>query len=300
MPEERQESLSAGALGGLSTASPSLLLAFLYFAAFVVLLPLIWSHLQYRGGSLFLQLTVAFLAVLLVHAVLNWAYVAVVAAPVTLAIAFVVVGTVAWITTPLLMLLFTFLSHIATDFLGLGVGSSLGFNFNAELTFIGEFFTRVSQTIIALGGAFWWLAQKAARINQVALTAYLIALGLFGTITGAFSFPALVLFLVLLLVIQMKLKQEPGAKDVTKIFRWVATAALLLGILPMEGGIAFHSGFQTFTSLYKLTLLILMLTGVWKPASLLKLLPSEWQEVLFEGVKGLLPLVRVPQTTEEA
>jgi hypothetical protein len=256
----------------------SIFLGCLYFIVFIILLP----EFIIRGNVIngLQMVIIGAVSVLIVHLLLNWLYIATIAAPIVVAAVFFITGWGIWLFAPLLLFALESLFKIITMFIGV----------NINLTLLNEFLTRLGQFLIIISGGLWWIVKKAKEINYKALTAYILLVILFGTVIGITSFTRLVGVLFVWFAIYSKVKGCDNISDLAVLFKIAATAAVTFGVFGVEvakiGTNIISSGvlsilktnqqsadFNVLISLYKTIIGGLIVTGIWSPGIILKRLP---------------------------
>ncbi|MBT1278951.1 hypothetical protein VTU32_06525 [Thermoanaerobacter sp. CM-CNRG TB177] len=268
----------------LSLKDPAVFLGIMYFISFIITLPI---ALKYRGGVLNYAefLLVSIVAIGLVHIFINWLYYLTVTIPLIMSVIFFVVGWIMWLFTP-------FIGGIIDIFfsaLNFALTSVFNFSYSGggTLNYFSEFMTRFSQTLMAIGGALWWLVKKAKDIDYKALAVYLVSLSLFGIISGFLSTPGLVMFLVVWAVVDLKIRGDKNIPEMQTIFKVIATIAILFNAYsarlinnaiifqPLGGGTFDSIAYENFLKLYNIGLAILMLLCTWFPNKIIDMLPDK-------------------------
>ncbi len=200
------------------------LLGILYLLSFVLLLPF-WLRLH--GGVLKLAevLVLAMVSVALVQALLNWLYLAVIAAPLIGAAVLGAAGLAVYVVTPLFV-------GVIGGVLKMGIpllGAMGGIDFVVQN--IGEFVSRLGQAGMILAGVLWWAVENARKIDYAALGVFLFATVSLGLAAGANSLAGAFFFLVVWLVLYTRLQSrgEMG-KSLVLVFKLAATLVVIAGV----------------------------------------------------------------------
>jgi len=211
--------------------SGAIFLGSLYVILWIVLLPTLWPALVHDTGPTFGAVLMLILPLVIVEILLNGLVWLIVAVPFIMAVALTVLGQLIWLTAPLTFLPTAFLSAIPD------IGSGL----TGAMHFLETFMEHLGLTLTACGAALFWVAHRLRSVNQVAVTAYLAAIGIVGIIWGATSLAPLVVFLVLWLMVYAKMNDDAtmGA-DIRRLFQIAATGAVVANIaaLPMTASLA--------------------------------------------------------------
>lgn len=290
-----------GILGRVKSAG--ILIGLLYLLAFVVLLPPMAAMAKGSIGGIAELFAVGIVAVIVVQILLNWATVAIVAAPIVAAVVLVVGGWGIWLFAPLAALPVNVIVGMVGSFLP-GANSA-----TSDISLLVDFISRAGQTLIALGGAFWWVARRLGKVNQLAIGVYIVSLGLLGILSGVLGLGPVMVFLLIWLVIYMKISNEKSFSDLQRIFQVVATVALLVnmgvfhGVLSSAGGawqsLSFGStgastGAVGFARTYEVLLDVLLLLGVWNPLRFWGWVPKGARNFLLNKVNSAMALLRLP------
>lgn len=257
----------------------AIFLGCLYFIVFILLLPEFAVRQGIVNG---LQIIVfGAVSVLIVHLFLNWTYVVVVAAPLTMTVIFFALGCTIWLFAPGILFPIEGILHFVASIFGGSV----------NLVLLNDFVTRIGQFLMILSSGLWWVVNKSQGLNHKALVAYIALVLLFGILIGATSFTRLAGVLMVWLVVYSKVKGNEGVPDLTVLFKVAATVAIVFGVFSAEIvqlgkgylGTQFAllpgadsqapAGLNAFISLYKMTIGCLILTGVWRPGMILSRLP---------------------------
>lgn len=203
----------------------------LYVILWIVLLPTLWPALVHETGPTFGAVLMLILPLVIVEILLNGLVWLIVAVPFIMGIALTVFGQLMWLAAPLVFVPTAFLSAIPD------IGSGL----TGAMQFLETFMEHLGLTLTASGAALFWIAHRLRSVNQVAVTAYLAAIGIIGIIWGATSLAPLVIFLVLWLMVYAKINNDAtmGA-DIRRLFQIAATGAVVANIaaLPMTTSLA--------------------------------------------------------------
>lgn len=206
----------------------AVVLGVLYAVAFLLLLPatlLRGGSAVTMGGILILMIA----AVAVIHALLNFTYLLVVAFPAVMAAAFALLGVTIWLTAPLVgsfvMALVSMIPFV---------------DLSGSTVLIIEFVSRFGQTLMLVAGALWWAIEKMRSINQGALVVFLFVVGSLGLFTGSRSWSGAMVFLVVWMAIYFRLNDaSPGGvqQNIALVFKAVATLAILFGTLRIGGSV---------------------------------------------------------------
>lgn len=285
--------------------SSSVFLGVLYLLAFVFTLPYAASVAGWAGvgGSAVFGLA-AVLAVVLVQALLNWLYLAIVALPALAAAVLVIAGWGIWLYAPIVALPLNIGSQIG---MGLVSGGTLTNAADSDITLLIEIATRLGQTLIALGGVLWWVTQRIGKVNYIALGAYLASIALLGSIAGVTGLGGTFVFLVLWLALYMKVKGDTQIPDLRRLFQVVATVATIIGtqgmvvlqtLAPAQtsifGVVSPYAGSMPFANVYHDVLLLPLLAIVWWPQGAWRLLSEPVQGRIAAVFGSAIEWIRLP------
>lgn len=296
-------------VGGLlgKIKSSAILLGVVYLIAFVFTLPYAATLTGWAGISGAAEIGLAaVLAVTVVTVLLNWIYVALVAAPVIAAAILVASGWAIWLSAPFVAIPVEIAVKVIMGVLSLGSQAGAA---DSLVTLGVDAATRVGQTLIALGGIFWWAARRLGSVNYIALGAYLTGIGLLGILSGVTGLSGVVVFMLVWLMLYMRIKGDTNLPDLRRLFQVVASLAVIVGAqginmlallqLPQmfvqNVPFAQQTGGMQFLGVYRYFIMLLALWGVWSPKSLWHAVPDVVRkpvEVWFASAGGLLRIAR--------
>ena len=291
-------------VGGLlgRVKSSGILLGIAYLIAFVFTLPYALAVSGGTGvtGDLLIGLA-AVVAIVVVQILLNWMYVALVAAPALAAAILVSVGWAIWLAAPMVAIPVDLALKIVMGALTLGT-ISLG----STVTLAVDAATRFGQTLIALGGVFWWAVRRLGNANYIALGAFVTGIALLGILSGAVGLSGVAVFLVVWLMLYMRIKGDTNLPDLRRLFQVVASLAVIIGAqglsifntlqLPQQFAYLASSqstGAMQFAGIYRYVIMLLVLWGVWSPTSMWKAVPSPVRAAIQGWFKSASGLIRI-------
>ncbi len=285
--------------------SSSVFLGALYIMAFLFTLPYAASVAGWTGiGDSAVLGLAAVLAIVLVQALLNWLYLAIVAAPALAAAVLVIAGWALWVYAPIVALPLNIGSQLG---MGLVSGGTLTNALDSDISLLIEIATRIGQTLIAFGGALWWVTQRLGKVNYIALGAYLASIALLGSLAGVTGLGATFTFLVVWLALYMKVKGDTQLPDLRRLFQLVATAAAIVGtqgmavlqaLAPMQatvlGVVSPYAGSLPFANFYHDAILLPILVVVWWPQGVWRLVSEPVRQRVGQTFADAIGLIHLP------
>lgn len=286
-----------------SIEDAGIFLGCLYFISFILILPVC---LQYSNGfvnALEVAL-VAVVSVVVVHLLLNWLYIATVTVPLIMAGVFAGMGLLVWLFSPIILFV---LSAFLDSFLNYSILFS---GIELDYSLLNIFISRVGTLLVGIGSWLWWAVKKAKDLNYIALGAYVVLFAIYGALSSINSLSYIALFLIIWYLIYLKVRERANVKDVLKLFRVVATIAVVFGVYAVEivrvGTSAFtdvymvntvgfgeSGGYAAFVSLYKNVMGVLILLGIWKPNMFTNLIPETIKNKEAEIIQRSLSFVNI-------
>ncbi len=247
--------------------SGSVLTGILYALVFLLMIPT-FINLGYTFDDMLINTGLIIASILIVHFLINGFYYLLVAVPLVLAVIFAILGWFIWLNTPLL---FTF------------VDALLGF-FNISTTNLCEYLTRIGQSLMIFGGGLWWLVKKAKDINYAAIYIYIIILGLLGIFSGLIYPSISILFLIFWATLSYKIHENPNINtnnQLKLLFKVVASLSILLATY-RNINFANNTWYRETSYgliIYSIIVFLLVSFGIWKPKTILKVIPAEAQNI---------------------
>lgn len=245
--------------------SASVLTGVMYAIVFLLTIPF-YMNRGYNFDSIFIITAAVVIAALIVHFLLNGLYYLVVVLPLVLSAVFFISGWLIWLNVPVIIGPFISLLEVI-PFL------------DVELGWVMEYFTRLGQTSMAIGGAMWWLVKKAKDINYAALYLYLIVLGLLGLISGIINPNLTVLFLIFWGTISYKIHEHPTVdtnNQLAVVFKIVSTLAIL--IATFKNFSYANNNWYGESSIgiiaYSAFIFLCISFGIWNPKKVFKMVPA--------------------------
>jgi len=253
--------------------SASVLTGVLYAIVFIVMIPF-YMNQGMTFDNVFLLTGALVLTALIVHVLLNGLYYLIIALPLLFSAIFFGLGWFIWLNVPLIVgpveMILELIPYI-----------------DAEMGWMMEYFTRVGQSMMAFGGALWWLVKKSKDINQAALYVYLLILALAGIGCGLISPSLTVLFLIFWMTISYKIHEHPTVdtnEQLSVLFKVVATLSLLIATLRNYASASntWYGETSIGIAAYSILIFLVVSFGIWNPKRIINSVPASIKPI---GVK---------------
>lgn len=265
----------------------AIFLGIMYCLGLVVALPAVIRN--YNGEvPVLVLLGVSLLVLVIVHLLFNWMYYLIIIFPAIISGLMFLVGWAIYIMTPFYVaqinLLFTLINFMA-----------FGSFDHSWINNLNDFFSRIGQFLIAVGGIFWWFVQKGSEIKYRALAVYLVFIAFLGAVFGLFGPQNVFFFLFLWLIIYLKIGStsdfdKEDLRLIAILFKLGATITVISGLVGVNvigsgiyATVVFSGGniWDRIIIAYQNMLYVLIIIGIWTPIdNLKKLLPPKIREPL--------------------
>ena len=285
--------------------NPAIITGILYIIAFFLIFPYL-IQLQLPIGNTFLVLLGMLLAVVIVSALLNWAYLLTMIFPIAAALILFFTGWTIYILSPGIdaigQILIGFLNGVIGD---LGASGATG-NITAAFQDVTTIGNHIGQFFITMGAAIYVHSRTlAGKVNYVAIGMFITVFALLGVAMGLTGLSGVAVFLVLWLMFYIRMQGNNTAiADMQILFKIVATLVVLIGSGVMHFSVSYLDGFQStfsqfgeissngltsvgvngnsFLTVWHYFWTIGLLVGAWNPKLLWKIVPNKYIESVQE------------------
>lgn len=270
-----KEKIQTGKLGknlGL-IQSGSVLTGILYVLIFLLMIPTFMNK-GYNFDDMLINSAIILLSIIIVHFFINGLYYFVVAIPFVASVIFVVLGWVIWLNTPLVFALAELILSPLAIFMDI-----------SDLTNLSEYFTRIGQTFMTIGGGLWWIVKKAKDIDYAALYIYMIILAILGILSGFINPSISILFIIFWATLNYKIHENPNvnSNDQLKLlFKVVASLAILTATVKnlYQANNTWYGETSYGLIIYSIVMFLLVSFGIWKPDTIKKHIPKEGRYIV--------------------